>query len=51
MQTDADAGLLHRVVPRPYYERGGITIYHGDCREILPAIGRVDFLFTSQTYN
>ena len=20
----------------PYYERGGITIYHGDCREILP---------------
>jgi site-specific DNA-methyltransferase (adenine-specific) len=22
----------------PYYERGGITIYHGDCREILPSI-------------
>jgi DNA modification methylase len=21
---------------RPYYEHGGITIYHGDCREILP---------------
>ncbi len=20
---------------KPYYERGGITIYHGDCREIL----------------
>ena len=23
---------------RPYYEQDGITIYHGDCREILPAI-------------
>lgn len=21
---------------KPYYEHGGITIYHGDCREILP---------------
>jgi hypothetical protein len=24
--------------PRPYYQRDGITIYHGDCREILPSI-------------
>jgi len=23
---------------KPYYERAGITIYHGDAREILPAI-------------
>jgi site-specific DNA-methyltransferase (adenine-specific) len=23
---------------RPYYEQDGITIYHGDCREILPDI-------------
>jgi hypothetical protein len=22
----------------PYYESGGITIYHGDCRAILPAL-------------
>jgi DNA modification methylase len=22
----------------PYYDEGGITIYHGDCREILPSI-------------
>ena len=21
---------------RPYYEHDGITLYHGDCREILP---------------
>jgi len=23
---------------RPYYEHAGITIYHGDCREILPGL-------------
>jgi site-specific DNA-methyltransferase (adenine-specific) len=23
---------------RPYYEHAGITIYHGDCREVLPTI-------------
>lgn len=23
---------------KPYYEHAGITIYHGDCREILPSI-------------
>lgn len=21
---------------QPYYDHAGITIYHGDCREILP---------------
>lgn len=23
---------------KPYYEHGGITIYYGDCREVLPAL-------------
>ena len=23
---------------KPYYEEGGITIYHGDCREVLPEL-------------
>ena len=23
---------------KPYYEHAGITIYHGDCREILPTL-------------
>jgi site-specific DNA-methyltransferase (adenine-specific) len=23
---------------KPYYEHAGITIYHGDCREVLPTI-------------
>lgn len=27
---------------KPYYERDGIVIYHGDCREILPDLSAVD---------
>ena len=23
---------------RPYYERDGITIYHGDCRDVMPSL-------------
>jgi site-specific DNA-methyltransferase (adenine-specific)/modification methylase len=36
----------------PYYERGGITIYHGDCRDILPmiAVATVDLLLTDPPY-
>jgi len=26
---------------RRYYEQSGITIYHGDCREILPPVSHV----------
>lgn len=27
---------------KPYYENGGIKIFHGDCRKVLPHIGLVD---------
>lgn len=39
-------------LPKPYYERDGITIYHGDCREILPAIERksIDLVLTDPPY-
>jgi site-specific DNA-methyltransferase (adenine-specific) len=38
---------------KPYYEHGGVTIYHGDCREVLPeiAVGTIDLVFTSPPYN
>lgn len=31
---------------KPYYEHGGITIYHGDCREVLPELERAALLLT-----
>lgn len=35
---------------KPYYARDGITIYHGDCREILPALPKVDLVLTDPPY-
>jgi DNA modification methylase len=35
---------------KPYYEEDGITIYHGDCREILPSLRRFDLLITDPPY-
>lgn len=35
---------------KPYYESGGITIYHGDAREIIPLLGRVDAVVTDPPY-
>jgi site-specific DNA-methyltransferase (adenine-specific) len=34
---------------RPYYEKNGITLYLGDCREILPSLS-VDMIFTDPPY-
>jgi site-specific DNA-methyltransferase (adenine-specific)/modification methylase len=34
----------------PYYEEAGITIFCGDCREILPQLGRFDLLLTDPPY-
>lgn len=34
---------------KPYYEHAGITIYHGDCREILPSL-KADVVVTDPPY-
>lgn len=34
----------------PYYSHGGVTIYHGDCREIAPALAGVDALISDPPY-
>ena len=36
----------------PYYDRDGIVIYHGDCRDVLPSIDpdSVDLLLTDPPY-
>ena len=36
-------------LPKPYYERDGIVIYHGDCREILPHL-KADVVVTDPPY-
>lgn len=35
---------------KPYYEDSAVTIYHGDCREIVPSLGRFDLLLTDPPY-
>ncbi len=35
---------------KPYYQDTSCTIYHGDCREVLPELGKFDLLFTSPPY-
>lgn len=35
----------------PYYEADGISIYLGDCVEVLPEISAVDLIVTSPPYN
>jgi site-specific DNA-methyltransferase (adenine-specific) len=39
-------------LPTPYYhdEDAGITIYHGDCRDILPLLPKVDLVLTDPPY-
>ncbi|MEN6429698.1 MAG: hypothetical protein ABFC80_02490, partial [Coriobacteriales bacterium] len=36
-------------LPTPYYSHAGITIYHGDCRDILPHV-RTDVVLTDPPY-
>ena len=35
---------------KPYYDHAGITIYHGDCRDILPLLDPVDLVLTDPPY-
>ena len=35
---------------KPYFQDEWVTIYHGDCREILPALEKVDLVLTDPPY-
>lgn len=36
---------------KPYYQDASGTIYHGDCRDILPSLDPVDLVLTSPPFN
>lgn len=35
---------------KPYFEDESVTIYHGDCREVLPSLPRADLVFADPPY-
>lgn len=35
---------------KPYYDHGGITIYHGDCSDVIPSLEKVDLVLTDPPY-
>lgn len=35
---------------KPYYEQSGITIYHADCRDVLPTLASVGHVITDPPY-
>ena len=35
---------------KPYYKHNGITIYHGDCREIMPQLLGIDIVIADPPY-
>lgn len=37
-------------LPKPYYQDSAVTLYLGDCREIVPLLGRFDLLLTDPPY-
>jgi len=36
---------------KPYYQDAAVTIYHGDCRVIMPQLGEVDHVITDPPYS
>lgn len=35
---------------KPYYQDDAVTLYHADCRDVLPTLGRFDLLLTDPPY-
>lgn len=39
------------MLPKPYFQDSHVTLYHGDCREILPHLAPVDHVITDPPYS
>ena len=35
---------------KPYFQNKWVTIYHGDCRELLPELPKIDLILTDPSY-
>ena len=47
---DASRGDARGGAVKPYYKHGGVTIYHGDCLDVLPSL-KAECIITSPPYN
>lgn len=36
---------------KPYFQKDDITIYHGDCLDVMPQLDPVDLVLTDPPYN
>ena len=51
MEYKTLSGVSKKVsLPKPYYTEPGITIYHGDARDIMPHLELVDMVVTDPPY-
>lgn len=50
MGTRVASGDRPVTLPAPYYSDDAVTIYHGDCRELLPLMPKVDLVLTDPPY-
>jgi DNA modification methylase len=47
---EADPILKNPRLPTPYYQDDYVTLYHADCREVLPLLEPVDLVLTDPPY-
>lgn len=50
LQPIVMASVPQVTLPKPYYQDDSVTIYHGDCRDILPSLPAFDLLLTDPPY-
>jgi site-specific DNA-methyltransferase (adenine-specific) len=50
MLPDSGAGGAMMTLPVPYFQDDSVTIYHADCRDILPLLPKVDLVLTDPPY-